>query len=115
MEGLEEVIDQNVLALVDLIERKYISTKSDTKPLDFGSTASYFTLDTISNVAFGEPFGFLATDSDMHKYLETTRESLPVIISVTVMPWLSKLLQTDIMKSFLPSEKDKIGLGRIIG
>ena len=104
-----------MVALIDLIERKYISSKTDTKALDFGRAASYFTLDTISNVAFGEPFGFLATDSDMHKYLETTRESLPAIALVTVVPWLSKLLQTSLMKRFLPSEKDKIGLGRIIG
>lgn len=103
------------MALVDLIERKYISTNSDFKPFDFARKASYFTLDTLSSIAFGEPFGDLATDSDVHKYIGTTEESLPVIVMVTVIPWLSKLLQTSVMKTFLPSEKDKIGLGRIIG
>ncbi|KAE9369918.1 pisatin demethylase [Stipitochalara longipes BDJ] len=115
VQNLEKLIDQNVLALVDLLERKYISTKTDFKPVDFGRTASYFTLDTLSSIAFGEPFGDLATDSDVHNYIETTEESLPVIILVTVIPWLSKLLQMNFMKRFLPSEKDKIGLGRMIG
>lgn len=104
-----------MISLVDLIGRKYLSTNSDFKPLDFGRTASYFTLDTISSIAFGNPFGDLATDSDVHKYIATTEEAVPVIILVTVIPWLSKLLQTSIMKRFLPTEKDKIGLGRIIG
>jgi hypothetical protein len=44
-----------------------------------------------------------------------TEKAVPVIILVTVIPWLSKLLQSSIMKRFLPTGKDKIGLGRIIG
>jgi hypothetical protein len=112
---LEKSIDNNVKSLIDLIERKYLSTSSNFRPLDFGRTASFFTLDVISSIAFEEPFGDLETDSDVHKYLQTTQESVPVIILVTVIPWLSKLLQTSVMKWFLPSEKDKIGLGRIIG
>ena len=115
IENLEQGIDQNVMEFVNLIERKYISTDFNFKPFDFGRTASYFTLDTISTVAFGTPFGDLPTNSDVHKYIKTTEESVPVIILVTVIPWLSKLMQTSIMKTFFPSEKDKIGLGKIIG
>lgn len=44
-----------------------------------------------------------------------TEKAVPVIILVTVIPWLSKLLQSSIMKRFLPTGKDKLGLGRIIG
>jgi hypothetical protein len=32
-----------------------------------------------------------------------------------VLPWLNTILQSRLFKSFLPSDKDKLGLGRIIG
>ncbi|KEZ44049.1 hypothetical protein SAPIO_CDS3787 [Scedosporium apiospermum] len=115
IENLEKRIDRVVQELVDLIERKYLSTDTDYRPLDFGRKAQYFTLDVISNVAFGEPFGFLATDSDVHRYIQTTEENLPAIILVTILPWINWALRLPIVKSVLPSDKDTIGLGKIIG
>jgi len=53
VESLEKPIDQNVMAFVDLIGRKYNSTSSEFKPFEFARKVQYFTLDTISNVAFG--------------------------------------------------------------
>lgn len=115
MENLENAIDSCVQELVRLIETKYLSTAKESKLFDFGRKAQYFTLDVISNVAYGQPFGFLSTDSDVHEYIKTTEENLPAIIMVTVLPWLNWLLQLPIMKSVLPSETDQIGLGKIIG
>lgn len=115
VENLENRIDQCVLDLCQLIERKYLSTEQDYKPLDFGRKAQYFTLDVISNVAFDEPFGFLDNDADIHRYIQTTEENLPAIILVSVLPWLNWALQSPLLKSLLPSEKDPIGLGKIIG
>lgn len=65
-DDLEYTIDRNVLALVDLIHNKYISTSSEFKPFDFGRKIQYFSLDVISGIAFGEAFGELATDQDVH-------------------------------------------------
>ena len=50
----------------------------------------------------------------MHGYIQTTEESLPAIIMVTVLPWLNRALQLPLLKSLLPSDKDLIGLGKII-
>ncbi|KAK3347287.1 cytochrome P450 [Lasiosphaeria hispida] len=115
VEGLEKRIDEDVAALVNLVERKYLSTDTDYRPLDFGRKAQYFTLDVISHIAFGDPFGCLATDSDMYEYIKTTEDNLPAIIMVSVLPRLSKALQSPILKSLLPSDKDPIGLGKIMG
>jgi hypothetical protein len=112
---LEKAIDENVAALVDLIEKKYVSTNFEFKPFDFGRKVQYFTVDTISSMAFGKAFGDLATDSDVHQYIKTIEESLRMICIVTAIPWLSRLFQTRIMKKFLPSETDKIGFGKVIG
>lgn len=114
-DNLENTIDRNVSALIELIESKYLSTNAVFHPFDFGRKAQYLTLDVISDVAFGQPFGCLESDSDVHEYIKTTEENLPAIILVSVLPWLNWVLQSRIFKSFLPSDKDKLGLGKIIG
>jgi hypothetical protein len=66
-------------------------------------------------LAFGEPFGFLETDSDVYEYIKTTEETLPMVMVTTVVPWLVKVLSSPIFKSLLPSEKDRLGFGRVMG
>jgi hypothetical protein len=99
---------------VSLID-KYVTTGSDYKPLDFGRKAQYFTLDVITSLAYGKAFGYLTTDSDVYDYIKTVEETLPAAMMVTVLPWINWVLQTRLVKSFLPSEKDPIGFGKLIG
>ncbi|KAF4632702.1 hypothetical protein G7Y89_g5424 [Cudoniella acicularis] len=112
---LEETIDRNVAALIQLIATKYLSIPSSFKPFDFGRKAQYFTLDVISSVAFGEAFGDLVTDSDVHKYIDQAEKMMPGVMIVAIFPWLTWFLQSRIMKSLLPSATDKIGFGKVIG
>ncbi|POR38486.1 Pisatin demethylase [Tolypocladium paradoxum] len=109
VENLEAKINQNVMALINLIDSKYVSAN---KAFDFGRKAQYFTLDVISDLAFGEPFGDIATDSDVHEYISTMEANMPTIIVTTVLPWLMVLLSSPLFKWMMPSEKDVIGLGR---
>ncbi len=82
------------------------------KPFDFGRKAQYFTLDVISDLAFGAPFGDVATDSDVYEYIKTMEENMPNIIVTTVLPWLMALLSSPLFRGMLPSDKDPIGLGK---
>ncbi|OHW98813.1 cytochrome P450 [Colletotrichum incanum] len=111
VENLEAKIDQNVLRLVNLVD-KYVS---EDKPFDFGFKAQYFTLDVISDIAFGQPFGDLATDSDVHEYIKTMERNMPTILMTSVLPWLLALFSSPIFRSMMPSEKDAIGVGKIMG
>ncbi|KAF4976804.1 hypothetical protein FZEAL_6585 [Fusarium zealandicum] len=111
VENLEPKIDKNILALVDLLH-KYAR---EHKPVDLGRRAQFFTLDVISDLAFGAPFGFLETDSDVYEYIQTTEETLPMVMVTTVIPWLVKVLSSPIFKKLLPSEKDPLGFGRVMG
>lgn len=110
VEGLERKIDDTILALIDLLETKYLS-----KPFDLARKAQYFTLDAISIVAYGQPFGFIATDSDCYDYIKMTEETVPAIMVTTVIPWLLDILKSPIFKSLLPSEKDRVGFGKVMG
>ncbi len=109
VDHIEDTVDENVQRLIELLETKYIN---NNKPFDFGHKAQYFTLDVISSLAFGEPFGDVETDSDVHGYIQAMEESMPTIIVTTVMPWGMELLQMPIFKGMLPSEKDAVGVGR---
>ncbi|KAK2019317.1 cytochrome P450 [Colletotrichum eremochloae] len=111
IENLEDKIDQNLSQLFRLIER-YIDAD---KPFDFGHKAQFFTLDVTSDLAFGKPFGFMETDSDVYKYIKTTEESLPVFVATTVYPWVIRLFASPLFRPLLPSEKDRRGFGKVTG
>ncbi|PHH62103.1 hypothetical protein CDD82_2047 [Ophiocordyceps australis] len=109
VEHLESKIDGNIMSLVNLIDSKYVSAN---QPFDFGRKAQFFTLDVISDLAFGKAFGDLATDSDVHEYIATMESSMPNIMVTTVLPWLGSLLASPLLRWMMPSDKDANGLGR---
>ncbi|PVH79035.1 pisatin demethylase [Cadophora sp. DSE1049] len=112
--NMEQKIDENVANLVTLIEN-YSTNGFEYKPFDFGRKAQFFTLDVITHLAYGKAFGFLTTDSDVYEYIKTVEETLPAAMLVTVLPWMNWLLQTNLVKRILPSEKDPIGFGKLLG
>jgi hypothetical protein len=68
---LETDIDGQIADLKDLIRRKYLSTDTCTRPIDFAQAPQYFGLDSISKIAYGKEFGFLAADTDVNGYIST--------------------------------------------
>lgn len=101
-------------ALVNLIA-KYASAPGGPKPFDFGRKAQYFTLDVISDIAYSEPFGCLATDSDAFGYIAAVEENMPAIMFVSAIPRLNWILKSSIVRMFMPSDKDQLGFGRVMG
>lgn len=114
-EDLEGTVDRNIQALIKLIRDKYLSTDLVNKPMDFGRKSQYFTLDVISDVSYRQPFGYMATDSDMYNYISVVESVFVAALMVTIYPWLNKILGLSIFKSALPSDQDPMGLGKILG
>lgn len=85
------------------------------QPFDFAQKAKYFALDVTTELSFGEPFGDMATDSDVHGYIKTTERTVPVMVLTTELPWLVNVLELGIIKRFLPSDKDLLGIGKAMG
>ncbi|OAA57143.1 Cytochrome P450 [Akanthomyces lecanii RCEF 1005] len=110
VDGLELKVDENIKRFMDLLA-KYADSE---EVLDLGRKVQYFTLDVISEIAFGQPFGFLETDSDVYRYIETTERTLPMVMVTTVIPVLVKMLASRFLRSALPSETDLFGFGRVI-
>lgn len=111
---MEERVDSQVHEFLNLIERKYISTPGECKPMEFGHRAQFYTLDVVTSVTFGKPFGFLKKDGDVHKYLEITEIMIPMFGIMGAIPQLVYLLHTWPFNYLMPGEGDKFGFGRLM-
>lgn len=76
---------------------------------------SYFTLDVISKVAFGQAFGFLVNDEDPFGYIENLQQFLPAIIVFGAYTELQKILRLPFLSAVMPKSTDKRGLGKVMG
>ncbi|KAM0327966.1 hypothetical protein ACHAQA_005365 [Verticillium albo-atrum] len=112
--NLEASIDEQMLALVQLIEEQYVSTPDHFLPMDFARKMQYLTLDIITSLAFGECFGYLSQNLDVHNYIQITEESMPVMMAMSVLPSLTTLVQSPLLRRAMPSEHDRVGLGKFI-
>jgi len=99
---------------VDLIERKYLSTPTEFRPMDFGFKSQFFTLDVITDLGMGEAAGFLSTDSDLYKYMEIADSFMPFFPVIMHYPLLEKFIKGWPMSAFMPKDGDKTGLGVFI-
>lgn len=111
----EAGIDRQLLNFIRLIDRKYLSTTSEFRSVDFAEKTQFFALDVIGDVSFGEPFGYLSKDEDLYNYNEINASSLPVMNIVSVYPWLGTIVHRWPLSMLLPREEDQVGFGRLMG
>ncbi|KAF4871936.1 Cytochrome P450 monooxygenase lolP1 [Colletotrichum siamense] len=114
VDGVEDVIDERVEALVHLLETRYLATGSEYKTVDLARKVQYFTLDVISALGFGKKFGYLEADADTMRYIEITEKTLPSLLVIALQPWMLRILQSSTLKFFMPSSKDIIGIGDVM-
>ncbi|KFY37707.1 hypothetical protein V494_04641 [Pseudogymnoascus sp. VKM F-4513 (FW-928)] len=113
---LESTIDSHVLNLVRLVRSKYLSSSAEFIPMDMAKKAAFLTMDVITDIAFRQSFGNLVDDHDTHRYIQSTEEMLPVMITLTSIPALSAFFQFPwVAKLFSPNDKDATGVGKLIG
>lgn len=111
---MEGSIDTQVAQFVDLIENRYLSTSQTYDPMDLGEKVSFFTLDVISHLAFGQAFGYRERDDDVYGYLEMSKTALPVMMAISDVPVIAEILQSRLLRVLLPSEADKVCFGAFI-
>jgi hypothetical protein len=112
---LEGSIDSNIAKLIKLLESKYLSTDTVYKPVDFAPKSQFFTIDVISEIAFGKSFGNLEADEDTSSYIKATEEIFPMIILLGTFPWLAQVFFSRPFKGLLPSDTDAAGMGKLMG
>jgi hypothetical protein len=76
----------------------------------------YFVVDVITDIAFREPFGFLKADADIHGYISTQEELLPVFEWLAAFPAVGNFLKRPWIAPYvLPKPTDKTGIGYMLG
>lgn len=117
-ERVESSIDGQVTIMLDLIKSKYISTL-DTgvfRPMDWGYMASYFGIDSITDIAFSEALGDLKEDEDKFNFLHNMESNLPMMSIFSCYTELLTILQSKIVVKLLaPAPDDPSPFGRVMG
>jgi cytochrome P450 len=115
VENLQQQIDKQVAGLVTLLETKYLSTKTKSKPVDLARKVQYFTLDVISALAFGTELGYLAADKDLFDYIQTTESTVPIMLVTAFLPGLLAMIQSPRLKWLIPDVRNMAGIGSVLG
>ncbi|SPO01775.1 related to pisatin demethylase (cytochrome P450) [Cephalotrichum gorgonifer] len=114
-ESMNQTIDTHIARLIHLLDTKYVSTPDRSRPVDFAQKIQFFTLDVISDLAFGEPFGYVEQDDDVFDFIKITKAFFPVTLVIANVPALVSLLHSRLFRGLLPKESDKFGFGAFIG
>jgi hypothetical protein len=105
-----------LLDIIHLIETRYTSTKTTLRILDLSSIAQYFTLDVLTTLAFGYPFGFTETNGDVHDYIKTVSQFMPILDLQSNIPVVYRILNNGLVRALIaPTTKDKLGIGKRMG
>lgn len=114
--SLERDIDGQVDEVKALIRRKYLSKGDETWPMDFARVANYFTLDSLTKIAYGNEFGYLPADRDVNGYIKLMEDTGVVFALSADVPSIGKILSSDLMlKLFGPKPTDASGMGAMMG
>ncbi|CAK7204233.1 hypothetical protein SEUCBS139899_006988 [Sporothrix eucalyptigena] len=117
--ALEAEVDAVLKQLIDVIRTRYTTGATPgqpAKPLDLAVMSQYFTLDSITKVAFGQSFGFLEREEDVHSYLQSIQGIAPIMQMSSEVPFLNSIVTSPtILKLGGPKVTDKDGIGRMMG
>jgi cytochrome P450 len=111
---VEESINKYIKQLLNLIRSNYLSTLASSKPMDLAQKTQYLTLDVISDIGFGQAFGDLEADTDVHNYIRSGEQGLRFLNITCALGILPILQWPPLARLIGPSEKDKSGHGKIL-
>lgn len=112
---LEKDIDDCVLELVNLIDRKYLSSQGKIIPMDLARKIQFLTSDIMSKLSFDAKFHDLRDDNDNLEYIHEVETMFPNIFCTCTIPRVIEFL-TDVgfLGLFAPSANSKLGLGKVL-
>lgn len=115
IDGLETMIDNHLHDLISLIRTKYLTIGSNYRAMDLARKASFFTMDVITDIAFGRSWGCLVADDDIGKWFAAMENVIPKRVKASKIQWLSSLLRVPIVRQFITSsDKDSTGPGKLV-
>jgi hypothetical protein len=120
--NLEAAVDSQLAVLVDLLATKYAYDPSRpgrdgaTKALDFGGIIHDFTIDVMTLIVLGKPWGNVANETDTFQFVSIMDAFLPYIQLVAVVPLLRSFFTSSFFLALAgPKPTDKAGMGQFLG
>lgn len=105
---MEAMIDARVQDLISLIQRLGVEQR---ETVDFARIAQYFTLDSLTHIAFGRPLGFLLENRDLYDYNASSTAFIPVLAMGASVPIIGDILKSRIVQFLAgPKRKTRPGL-----
>lgn len=113
----EAGVDRVTRHLIDTIRSQHLSKGGDDLvEVDFANLVRYFTLDLITDVGYGQSFGFLDGKDDEYRYTEGIEQFEVLVPMLAEIPPLRHLLDFPFIASLVaPSPEGKRGIGRVLG
>ncbi|KAI1171046.1 pisatin demethylase [Nemania sp. FL0916] len=114
---LEPGVDVQVKALVDNIRQNMSNNikNGSGNLIDLAPLMSYFTMDVVTRVAFGQEYGYLKANQDLYSFLREVRENWPKLAMSLDVPHLRNIIFNPLfLKFFGPSVADTKGMGKLM-
>ncbi|KAI0468871.1 cytochrome P450 71A20 [Xylaria cf. heliscus] len=105
VENLHELIDEHIMKMISVIDNHYAVKKTysgPTNPLDLSKLVIYLLVDLTSCLSFGQCFGCLDRQGDLHGFIQTSEEKLPVVLSLAILPIVHAIMDQPLAKVFMP-------------
>jgi hypothetical protein len=111
---IEGCVNTQLEKLKHLIRRQYISTSSETRKVDLVWLIRFFTLDVITALAYGEPFGYLEANQDLFGFNKQIADMHKPVNIIVDTPILRTLVNSPLALPMFPKVTDKQGMGKLI-
>ncbi|KAK2595740.1 hypothetical protein N8I77_013765 [Diaporthe amygdali] len=111
---MEKKVEARIAHLKDVLRQRYLSEGDKLNPVDLARVAYYFTLDVITDLSYGEAFGFLDAEGDLYNYTNSLDQLLLVTGLFSEIPFLRYFSNTVVGAAFKPKFSDRSGMGRLM-
>ncbi|PVI02590.1 cytochrome P450 [Periconia macrospinosa] len=112
---IEGGLDDQIANLKELIRRHYLSTPTEIRKADLVWIVRFFTMDAVTALAYGEPFGYMETNEDLFGFNQQVQDGAKIMSVVVDTPFLRTLFKSPLLSPFMPKASDAKGVGRLIG
>ncbi|KAK3988391.1 cytochrome P450 [Cladorrhinum sp. PSN332] len=112
--NFEAVVDAQLGVLVDRLAANYAGHRE--KALDLSRIIRYLTVDVITAVLLGQPWGNVADEADAYQFCGMMDARMPLAHTIGVTPSLQSVFHSSFFLSLAgPKPTDKTGIGKFIG
>jgi len=112
---IEGGIDSQIEKLKEMIRKHYLSTPEQTKKADLVWIIRFFTLDSVTYLAYGEAFGYLEANKDLWGFNQQIQDMNKPMFMLVDTPVLRTVVNSPLAPLLMPKNTDKEGMGKLIG